>query len=63
MSNLLTPDDVCSRLQISRKTLQRLTGGRQIGFIRVGNQVRFRETALDLYLTRRELIPKAPQRR
>jgi excisionase family DNA binding protein len=36
VESLLTPHDVCERLKISRKTLQRLCATRALGFVRVG---------------------------
>jgi len=54
---LLTPDQLCDRLQISRKTLQRLCASRAIGFVRVGTQLRFRETAVAFYVAKAERLP------
>jgi excisionase family DNA binding protein len=54
---LLTPAQVCERLQISRKTLERLCLSRALGFVRVGGRYRFRESALAFYLGRSERLP------
>jgi excisionase family DNA binding protein len=59
---LLTPKQVCAQLAVSRKTLQRLTNDREIGFIKVGGQVRFRDTALAVFLTKNEELARPPKK-
>jgi excisionase family DNA binding protein len=62
VDKLFTPHEVCAQLQISRKTLQRLCDSRAIGFLRVGIQLRFRESAVAFYISKAERLP-VPQRK
>jgi len=50
MTTLLTITDTRTILQISDRTLRRLVYRRQIGCIRVGNQVRFTEADVQRYI-------------
>jgi len=61
-TQLLTPKQVCERLAVSRRTLQRLTDERLISFVRVGGQVRFRESVVELYVTKEEIPAIVVQR-
>jgi len=51
---IYTPQEVCDVLHISRKTLQRMTDARKISFFRVGGGLRFRESALLLFINSHE---------
>lgn len=57
-TQLLTPAQVCAKLAISRKTLQRMCQNSHLSFLRVNGSYRFRETAIELYITRQERIAK-----
>ena len=55
-SNLLTGKQVCTLLNISGKTLQRLCARRDINFIRLsGKAFRFRPEAVNLFIAQREV--------
>ncbi len=54
--SLLSSKEVCSRLNISAKTLQRICKRGAINFIRIsGSLYRFRPAAVELFLTRSEV--------
>jgi excisionase family DNA binding protein len=48
--SLLTPAQVCSFLQVSPKTLQRLRLRKSLSYVRVQGQIRFRQSSLERYL-------------
>jgi excisionase family DNA binding protein len=53
---LLSSKEVCSRLKISTKTLQRICKRGAINFIRIsGSLYRFRPAAVELFLSRSEV--------
>jgi excisionase family DNA binding protein len=53
---LLSSKEVCSRLNISTKTLQRICKRGAINFIRIsGSLYRFRPAAVELFLSRSEV--------
>lgn len=52
---LLTHREVCERLRISPKTLQKLRTARKISYIRFGHRsIRFRPEAVEEFIRRRE---------
>lgn len=52
---LLAQSEVCERLSISTKTLQKYRRTRKIAFIQLGyNTIRFRETAVQEFIRRGE---------
>ena len=51
----LTSRDVCALLKISSKTLERLRKKRALNFVRLGGAYRFRRSAVDLFLSQREV--------
>lgn len=51
--SLLTPEQVCERLAVCRKTLQRICNAKQIAFVRVGGSIRFRPSAVEYYIASR----------
>lgn len=61
MSDLLTPQAVAVRLAVSKATVYQIKD--QIGFIRIGGQIRFREENLERYLTEREKGGRTPEKR
>jgi excisionase family DNA binding protein len=54
LDSLLTPKQVSERLAISQATLARLYKSGQLAFVRVGRQVRFREAAVKVFISRQE---------
>lgn len=58
---MLTPNDVAQRLSISVATVYKIKD--DIGYIRIGGQIRFREETLERYLTEREKGGRTPERR
>jgi excisionase family DNA binding protein len=54
-SCLLSIPQVSELLGISPKTLRRFIAKRQINYLRIGNQYRFRPTAVELFLSQREV--------
>jgi len=48
---LLTPDEVCDRLQIKKSLLYRLTSEGKIPFIKLGNLLRFSTSDLDRWVS------------
>jgi excisionase family DNA binding protein len=54
--HLLSWKEVCTRLDISRKTLQRLCQRKQINYIRISESLyKFRPAAIDLFIAKREV--------
>lgn len=51
-TKLLSPQEVCNLLSISRKTLQRLTDASLLSFERIGHQLRFTPEGLAEYRRR-----------
>ena len=47
---LLTPEQAQKILQVSRRTIQRLTDGRRITYVKIGGSVRFHPSAIDAYI-------------
>lgn len=47
---LLTPKQLCERLQVSRVTGWKLTSERNLKYIRIGRSVRIRESDLQAWL-------------
>jgi excisionase family DNA binding protein len=56
IEKFLTTRDVCAALKISPKTLERLRKRRALNFIRVGGAYRFRRSAINLFLSQREVM-------
>lgn len=54
-THLLTPKQMLDMLQISRPTLYRLMGQRQIPFCKVGGSVRFRLIDIEAYLEKNSI--------
>jgi excisionase family DNA binding protein len=53
---LLSSREVCDRLNISAKTLQRLCQRKQINYVRMSDTLyRFRPGAVELFLAKREV--------
>jgi hypothetical protein len=54
---LLTPADVCLRLRISRKTLQRMNHGcpPAISYVKTRGGYRYRRAALEFYISQHEV--------
>jgi len=52
--SLLTPIEVASRLGVSKYTVARLYKAGKLSFVRVGRQVRFRQTAVDVYIAKQQ---------
>jgi excisionase family DNA binding protein len=53
--NLLTPEDLMERLQVSRSTLYQILASERVPKIRLGRVVRYRETDIDEMLNRRTI--------
>lgn len=72
MDKLLTMQEICDCLQISRSTVNRLVTSGEIAAFKVGGQLRFKETDVELYLRSakvgapdklpRRTIPEPPRR-
>ena len=54
-TDLLTPDDVCDLLSISKKTLYGWTSRHEVPFIKLGRLLRFRREEIDLWLQESEV--------
>jgi len=50
MSDLLTLNDVADRLQVSRRTVERLVAAGRIRIVRVGRLIRVTERELEAYV-------------
>ena len=57
IKDFLTPDDLAAVLAISRATVYRLIGRRQIAFIKVGGGLRFRRADVEKYLDNNRTNP------
>lgn len=55
MSKLLTIEDVCERLNVSRPTINRWIASKAISFIKLGKCVRFREDHLESWLDKKTI--------
>lgn len=53
MNVLLTPEQVCKKLQIAKPTLYQLTRLKQIPHAKVGRRLRFDEGAIDKWFGRK----------
>ncbi len=51
----LTSKEVADLLRVSKKTLQRYCAKRALNYIRIGGVLRFRRTAIDLFIARNEV--------
>lgn len=47
---LLNVDDVCKMLQIKKSTIYKMTMKRELPFIRIGKQLRFKRSQITEYL-------------
>jgi len=58
MSRLLTQREVCERLRICPKMLQRLRRARKIAYLKLGvnRSIRFREEAVEKFLRQQEVV-------
>lgn len=52
---LLTMDDVCELLKVKKSWLYRQVEAREIPAVKLGNQLRFRQAAIEDYLQRMSL--------
>ena len=49
--SLLTPEEVAKYLRVNKYTLYRLVSEKKLPAIKVGNQLRFKQSELDQWLT------------
>jgi excisionase family DNA binding protein len=57
LEKIYTADEACAHLRISRRTLQKLTQQRRIGFIRTDGKLQFEESALAAYVAKFRNVP------
>lgn len=62
-SALLTKEQVCERLQVSRRSLDRLIAERRIGYRKIGGLVRFSEADLEEFVVGAAVPVVPPSRR
>lgn len=55
MSQLLSIPQLAKLLNVSPRTVRRFVIKRQINYLRIGNQYRFRPSAVDIFLAQREV--------
>ena len=59
-NRLMKKDAVCERLNISRRTLERLISDRSIPCYRIGGQIRFKPEEIEAYICACRARPSAP---
>jgi len=55
--DLLTPNEVATRLRCTTRFVRRLVSERRIEFVKVGRSVKFRPNAIDDYIERHRFPP------
>lgn len=54
-SKLLTIEEVCQLLRVSRSTINRWMDDKYISFVKVGKHVRFRENYIDEWIEKKTI--------
>jgi excisionase family DNA binding protein len=62
MDRLLTAEQVCDKLQISKRYLYRLTSEQRIAHYKMGQSLRFREREVEEWMERRRVPEDNPVR-
>lgn len=55
---LLTPEDVAERLNVSTRTLYRITNRRQLAYVKLNGVLRFDPAAVDRFIQKRTVNPQ-----
>lgn len=67
LQRLLTLREVAHALAVSSKTIERLCRSGQLNYLRIGRSLRFRQTAVEMFMAARDsargMKPTRPKRR